>query len=110
MRMIYKIWLDQNGKAFGEGPYHLLTGIGRTGSLRKAASEMGMSYNQAWRLIKAIEIRLGFQLIERQVGGSSGGGSRVTPEGVRLLETYRVFRQEAGEALEFLFKKHFGGS
>lgn len=50
MRLAYKIWLDNNGKAFGEGPYELLTRVERTGSLNRAAAEMGMSYNKAWRL------------------------------------------------------------
>ncbi len=43
MRVAYKVWLDQNGKAFGNGPYELLKKIKKTGSLRKAAGQMNMS-------------------------------------------------------------------
>ncbi|MCL6478245.1 MAG: LysR family transcriptional regulator [Peptococcaceae bacterium] len=107
MRLVYKVWIDNNGKAFGEGPYELLKGIEQAGSLRKAASGMGMSYNQAWRLIKTIEERLGFSLIESTVGGTSGGGSAVTPRARRLMESYKSFRAEVEETLERLFMKHF---
>lgn len=108
MRVAYKLWIDNNGKAFGEGPYDLLRGIDENGSLRKAAAEIGMSYNQAWRLIRAIEGRLGFPLIHRQAGGASGGGSEVTAEGRQLMNAYGAFRDDARNALEQLFIKHFG--
>ena len=107
MRLAYKIWLDQNGKAFGEGPYDLLQRVERTGSLRRAAEELGMSYNQAWHLLRTLEGRLGFDLLERQVGGVSGGGSTVTPAARELMRRYEGFRQEAREALDKLYAKHF---
>jgi len=109
MHLAYKLWLEQNGKAFGEGPYDLLKRVERTGSLRRAAEEIHMSYNQAWRLLRALEGRLGFSLLERQVGGASGGGSVVTPEARALMERYAAFRDEAEKALAGLFARHFPG-
>ena len=79
MRLAYKIWLDYRGRAFGDGPARLLDGVERAGSLRKAATELGMSYNKAWRILHAAEQRLGFALLDRSVGGSLGGGSHLTP-------------------------------
>lgn len=108
MKVAYKVWLDQNGKAFGEGPYNLLRGIDQTGSLRKASLQMDMSYNQAWNLVRAIEGRLGFALITRRAGGVSGGGSELTPEGRRLMNAYALFRDEVRESLEQVFNKYFG--
>ncbi|MFZ5648634.1 MAG: winged helix-turn-helix domain-containing protein [Bacillota bacterium] len=108
MRLAYKVWIEHNGKVFGEGPYTLLKGVEETGSLNKAASRIGMSYNQAWRLIKAIEGRLGYPLIHRRVGGAAGGGSEVTPQGRLLMERYSFFREGLKEQLEQLFQKHFG--
>ncbi len=108
MRVAYKVWLDSDGKAFGEGPYLLLMGIERTGSLHQAAMEMKMSYRKAWAMIQASEKRLGFPLLDRKVGGHAGGGSRITPEGRRLMERYGLFRKDVEAVLERTYAKHFG--
>ena len=76
MKVGYKVWIDNDGKAFGEGPYQVLRQIEQTGSLHKAAIELNMSYRKAWLMIKAIEKRLGFPLLERKVGGVSGDAVR----------------------------------
>jgi len=107
MRLMYKIWLDYRGRAFGDGPARLLMGVERAGSLRKAAQDLGMSYNKAWRILHAAEERLGFALLDRNVGGSLGGGSRLTPEARDLTERYQAVAAEAEEALEGVFQKHF---
>ena len=107
MRLMYKIWLDYRGRAFGDGPARLLSGVEEYGSLRKAAQELGMSYNKAWRILHAAEERLGFALLDRSVGGSLGGGSELTPEGRDLMRRYRAVAGEAEEALEEVFKRHF---
>ena len=59
VQLDYKIWLDYRGRAFGDGPARLLAGVEQHGSLRKAAQELGMSYNKAWRILHAAEQRLG---------------------------------------------------
>ena len=84
MKVACKIWLDHNGKAFGEGPYELLKRVEKTNSLHEAAHQMGMSYSKAWKLIQTMEKRLGFSLLDKKVGGLSGGGSQVTPKGKDL--------------------------
>ena len=108
MKVAYKIWLDNNGKAFGEGPYQLLERIEKTGSIHQAAMEMKMSYRKAWLTIKAMEERLGFALIDRKVGGVSGGGSRITDRGHALMKRYGEFRGESRKVLEEVYEKYFG--
>ena len=108
MKIAYKVWLDSNGKAFGEGPYRLLRNVERTGSLWKASAEMGMSYSKAWRLMRNLEKRLDFPLLERHVGGASGGGSFITPQARDLLDRYEKFREDVQASLEKIYKKHFG--
>ncbi len=107
MRLAYKIWLDNNGKAFGEGPYELLLRVEQTGSLSRASAELGMSYNKAWRLMRTLEKRLGFSLLERRAGGASGGGSAVTPQARLLMRRYSSLRDDVSDAMEKLFAKHF---
>jgi molybdate transport system regulatory protein len=107
MKVACKIWIDQNGKAFGDGPYELLKGVQKTASLHKVADQMGMAYSKAWKLIRTMEQRLGFVLLDRKVGGRSGGGSRITPRAKELMLCYGRFREESEEAIKRIFQKHF---
>jgi molybdate transport system regulatory protein len=108
MKVGCKIWLDQDGKAFGNGPYELLKRVKKTGSLHQAANQMGMSYSKAWKLIQTMEKRLGFSLLDKKIGGLSGGGSQVTPKGKELMKRYEQFEKEAKKAIEKAYQKHFG--
>ena len=108
MKIGYKVWLDNNGKAFGDGPYELLSLVEKMISLHQAANQMGMSYSKGWRLIRTLEERLGFALLERKVGGQSGGGSHITPQARNLMKHYERFRKDVNTALEKIYLKHFG--
>jgi molybdate transport system regulatory protein len=108
MKVAYKVWLDQDGKAFGDGPYDLLSRVEKTKSLHQAAHQMGMAYSKAWHLIRTIERRLGFTLLERKVGGQSGGGSQLTPMAKNLMKDYKQFRNDVKEAIGKIYQRHFG--
>jgi len=108
MKVIYKMWLDSGGRAFGEGPYRLLKGVEETGSLWKAAAALEMAYSKARRIISCCERNLGFVLITRKAGGVSGGGSKVTPEAIELMGKYETIRAQIEDALRKTYAKHFG--
>jgi len=108
MKIAYKVWLDTNGKAFGEGPYRVLKQIEKAGSLHQAAIDLKISYRKAWLIINSVEEKLGFDFLERKVGGLSGGGSHITPSGKAFLKKYEDFRRELEEVLENTYQKHFG--
>lgn len=95
MKAITKITLlDAAGeKFFGEGPLHLLKAIEETGSLRAAALSMGMAYTKALKILARAERALGFPLTIRTIGGKSGGGSSITPEGKEFLARYEAYRE-----------------
>ena len=107
LKIGFKVWLDNNGKAFGDGPYELLKQVEVTRSLLQAANQMSMSYSKAWSLIRTIEKRLGIALLERKVGGQSGGGSQITPKGINLMNHYAQFRRDVKKGLEKIYRKHF---
>ena len=94
-------------KSFGPGPMRLLEGVKKTGSLQKAAAEMGMAYSKAWKLIRDLEGEWGFSLLIRQTGGSKGGGSSLTEEAEELLFRYEAMLSEVTQAAEEAFKKYF---
>jgi molybdate transport system regulatory protein len=108
MRIAYKVWLDNDGKAFGEGPYRVLKQIEKAGSLHQAAIDLKISYRKAWLIINIVENKLGFDFLERRVGGLSGGGSQITPSGKAFLKKYEDFRRELEEVLQNTYQKHFG--
>ncbi len=108
MKLNYKLWLEEKEERyFGDGPCDILQRVDRLGSLRKAAAEINMSYSQAWNLIKKLEEKLGFKLLEKRVGGESGGGSHLTDKGRFLAESFADFRREAQEKLTMLEDKYF---
>ncbi len=108
MKSTFKIWLDDKGKVFGRGPSELLKRVEATGSLNRAASQMGMSYSKAWRLIKTMEEKLGFALLDKKVGGPAGGGSKVTPRARELIKRYDRFEKDVKESIERIYESHFG--
>ena len=76
-KLKYKIWIDQDGKAFGEGPYKLLEGIKKTGSLSQSAKALNMSYSQAHNMMKTLSQKLGFPLINSKSGGPGGTKGKI---------------------------------
>ena len=102
------VFLDDNGdKFFGEGPSRLLHAVEATGSLRAAAQSMGMAYTKALRLVTHAERALGFAVITRAVGGKSGGGSRLTPEGKEWLTRYDAYKAACIKANAEIYASFF---
>lgn len=108
MKICCHLWIDNNGgKAFGQGPYRILSETQKLGSLNQAAKKLGISYNKAWKTMQMIEERMGIKLLDSTTGGKTGGGSTLTPEAIDLLCRYGKFHQEANEAIEAIFAKNF---
>lgn len=90
-----KIWFSKSGLiVFGEGLAKILCAIESEGSLSKAAKSVGVSYRHAWGDIKRAEERLGFHLLECQIGGQRGGGAKLTPKAKKLLEGYEQLKRK----------------
>ena len=51
----YDIWLDNDGKAFGEVCFRLLETVEKTGSLNKAALELNLSYGCVMKTLQTCE-------------------------------------------------------
>lgn len=84
---------------FGLGRLKMLEAIERNGSIQAAAKELKMSYRALWGRITATENRMGRQLLSRNVGGSTGGGSSLTPFAKTLLKSFQqIHRRVALES------------
>jgi len=84
-----RIWLEREGKfIMSEGRADLLRKIKETGSLAKAAHEMGMSYRHAWGIVHRIAQNSGGKIVESSRGGKIGGVTKLTPFGEEILREY----------------------
>lgn len=103
-----KLWIEQDGKlVLSDYRVRLLRLIDETGSLSDAAAEMHLSYRRAWGKVREIEQNLGIKLVDSTAGGAGGGGSRLTPEGRRLIDLYDRFRADAERDLSAAFLRIF---
>ena len=103
-------WLKEDGsvRSQEEMKANLVEYIEKTGSIQEACLEMGLSYSKGARMIKMAEKQLGFKLLERRVGGSGGGGSRLTDEGRDLLKKYRQLTLRVQQDADRAFAEIFG--
>lgn len=86
--------------AMGPGKAELLQGIERTGSIRSAAREMGMSYRRAWMLVDVMNRAFREPVVEASTGGARGGGARVTPFGRDVLRRYVAMEAKAARSVQ----------
>jgi molybdate transport system regulatory protein len=85
--------------AIGPGKAELIERIGRTGSISAAARAMRMSYRRAWQLVEALNHDFREPVVATAIGGSRGGGARVTPFGERLVRQFRSMESRASAAI-----------
>jgi len=95
------LWIECDGERFfGPGRVELLERIEETGSINKAAKQMGMSYKKAWEMINALNLQTSKPFVITQTGGEKGGGSVVTTEAKQLIAYHRQLRQRFMDFLE----------
>ena len=91
--------LGKSAAAMGPGKAELIERIARTGSISAAAREMGMSYRRAWQLVESLNRTFHQPVITTAIGGSRGGGARVTALGERLVSLFRAMEGRASAAI-----------
>ena len=96
-RLTIRIDFD-DGSGLGPGKVQLLELIAETGSIRKAAAQLDMSYRKAWLLLQALKETFGTPLVETASGGKSGGGTSLTAAGWEVVSRYRKLERAAGGA------------
>lgn len=78
-----------------------------THSVRSACSCMALSYGKAWNMLNELEEELGFQVVERKHGGSRGGNTTLTPEGLLFLRRWMQFEEEVFRFTQSRFSSIF---
>lgn len=98
--------LGRRGPAMGPGKAELVERIAATGSISAAARDMGMSYRRAWQLVEALNRSFRQPVVATAVGGTQGGGARVTPFGRRVVADYRRMEGKASAAIAAELKQY----
>lgn len=86
----------------------LLKLVDATGSLRKSAAAMHMSYTKVWKLVREIDAMSKAPFIERVSGGEDGGRSYLTDAGRDFLSRYEAMKTETDRSMRQVFDKYFG--
>ncbi|QOR62229.1 TOBE domain-containing protein [Sulfurovum sp. ST-21] len=103
MELSSKLTVNMLGEPFLlEKRIELLYAIEKHGSISKAAKAVPMSYKSAWEAVDAMNNLSEEPIVQRETGGKNGGGTTITPYGMKLLETYRVLKEEHDRFLERL--------
>lgn len=88
------IWIENDNGAFiGNGRILLLENIKKYGSITMAARSMKMSYRQAWELINSMNKQSRRPLVETSSGGTGGGGTIVTPDGDKVIKSFKDLQE-----------------
>lgn len=101
-----KGWLSWDG-AFLVGPRYirLLEGVGRTGTLRGACAETGLSYRTCMKRVRQMERTLGVAIVVTRRGGAGRGGSELTTAAHQLVQVYRLWREDVERASRQAFER-----
>jgi molybdate transport repressor ModE-like protein len=67
---------------------------------------MGMAYSKAWQSVRQAEAATGFPLLLRRTGGSDGGGSTLSPQGIWLVGAFSALLADAEAVIAQLGEKH----
>ena len=79
----------------GPGKADLLDAVRESGSLRRAATALGMSYMRAWQLAKTMNGAFRAPLLALERGGAAHGGASLTASGTRVLALYRAMERKS---------------
>ncbi len=77
----------------------VLRSMQQAGSISEAARANGVSYKAAWQALETLSNLAGVPLVDKAVGGSGGGGAKLTPAGLEVLQAADLLHSAREKAL-----------
>ncbi|MBW6410992.1 NTP transferase domain-containing protein [Clostridium weizhouense] len=102
-----KISIEKEASFFDSRAKLLLILIHDMNSVRGACRHMALSYSKAWNILNQLEGELGYSVVERKHGGSKGGKTYLTKEGLEFLKKYQQFEQNVRQYAKKEFERLF---
>ena len=106
LRMELNVCLGTDEMVFDASTATLMELISITGSMRSACQAMHISYTKAWKKMRQVEEKFHTHILQRNVGGTEGGSTRLTDTGMCLLENYDRMMKELEMISKELFQKY----
>ena len=102
-----RISIEKESLFFNSRTKLLLILIQDTHSVRSACRHIALSYSKAWNMLNELEEELGYAVVERKHGGSNGGKTYLTKEGIAFLEKYQQFENNVRQYVKDEFDRLF---
>jgi molybdate transport system regulatory protein len=110
MKIRAKFWIENKGEVvLGSGKTALLLAVDRLGSIQQAVEKFGMSYRHAWGVIRKIEQRAGFKIVDTRLGGKDAG-AQLTPKGKEFIGKVDSLLKDLQAIVEKGFKQKVIGT
>jgi len=105
----YEFWLETKAKQeiLGKELLEILKDIDLKGSISASAENNKISYRKVWGDIKKAEEILGFSIVSKKRGGSSGGLTVLTDDGKKMIAAFNELEQEFDKIIYNIAKKFF---
>ena len=93
---------NEDVAGIGRDRIRLLQAVAREGSITAGAKAAGLTYKAAWDALDAMTNLFGQPLLETRTGGRAGGGAKLTPTGIRVIEAFGRLEAEMERVLRSL--------
>jgi molybdate transport system regulatory protein len=105
----HKVWVLCDG-LFLMGPNYLrfLRAVDETGTIREAGKAVGWSYRTCLNRVRRMERTLGRPVLLTARGGSTHGGSRLSPDARRLVDGFERWHAAVSVFARKSFARHLG--
>lgn len=107
MKVVTRLRIGNEKIFMGKGVRELFDAIDEFSSIKKASEATGISYPKAMRIIKTFEQETGFAAVVSTKGGNNRGGTQLTRQGRRALESYREIESEVSAFAQRLVETKF---
>ncbi len=104
------VFLAKEYSFFNSRTKLLLFLVWDTNSVKTASEMMALSLGKAWDMLNKLEKELGYPVVSRRHGGSHGGKTELTEQGIAFLKAYQQFESNIFQFAQTEFNSQFNSN